>query len=138
MREYRRDQSVSSVWKTRESLLACIGPGLGADRIVRSAARIATKLAVPWHALYVETPELQRLSGRQRQRILKGLQLAQEMGAETETLAGSDAVEAVVAYARTHNLSKVVVGRDGARAWRPRYPSFAYRAGKQASALEFY
>lgn len=137
MLQYRRDQSVSPVWQTRESLLACVGPGEGADRIIRSAARIATRLDVPWHAIYVETPELQRLSGRQRQRILKGLQLAQEMGAETETLSGgSDAVEAVVEYARNHNLSKVVVGRDRARAWQPWYRSFADRIGKQASDLD--
>jgi len=33
MLQYRRDQSVASVWQTRESLLACIGPGA-----VRSAS----------------------------------------------------------------------------------------------------
>src|SRR5512143_636752 len=60
MLEYRRDRSVLPVWQTRESVLACIGPGEGADRIVRSAARIATRLEVPWHAIYVETPTLQR------------------------------------------------------------------------------
>jgi len=136
MLEYRRDQSVSPVWQTRESLLACVGPGEGADRIIRSAARIATRLDVPWHAIYIETPELQRLSGQQRQRILKSLQLAQEMGAETETLSGSDAVDAVVEYARNHNLSKVVVGRDRTRVWRPWYRSFADRIGKQASDIE--
>ncbi|OIQ95711.1 sensor protein KdpD [mine drainage metagenome] len=136
MLQYRRDQSVSPVWQTRESLLACIGPGEGGDRIVRSAARIATRLDVPWHALYIETPELQRLSGRQRQRILKNLELAQGMGAETATLAGSDTVAAVVNYARDHNLSKVIVGRDHVRAWRPWYRSFADRVGKRAPDLD--
>ncbi len=136
MLQYRRDQSVSPVWQTRESLLACIGPGEGADRIIRSAARIATRLDVPWHALYIETPELQRLSDRQRQRILKSLRLAQEIGAETATLSGSDAVEVVVEYARDHNLSRVIVGRDHVRAWRPWYRSFADRVGKRAPDLD--
>ncbi|HUW38897.1 MAG TPA: two-component system sensor histidine kinase KdpD [Rhodocyclaceae bacterium] len=136
MLQYRRDQSVAPVWQTRESLLACIGPGEGADRIIRSAARIAARLDVPWHAVYIETPELQRLSDRQRQRILKNMRLAQEMGAETATLSGSDAVAAVVAYARDHNLSRVVVGRDHVRAWRPWYRSFADRVGKRAPDLD--
>jgi len=136
MLKYRRDQSVSSVWQTRELLLACVGPGEGADRVIRSAARIATRLDVPWHALYVETPELLRLSERQRQRILKTLKLAQEMGAETATLSGADAIEAVVEYARDHNLSRVIVGRDHVGSWRPWYRSFADRIGKQAPDLE--
>ncbi len=136
MLQYRRDQSVSSVWQTRESLLACIGPGEGADRIIRSAARIAARLDVPWHALFVETPELQRLSERQHQRVLKSLKLAEEMGAETATLSGSDAVEAVVEYARDHNLARVIVGRDHARAWQPWFRSFADRIGKRAPDLD--
>ena len=134
--KYRRDQSVSSVWQTRELLLACVGPGEGADRIIRSAARIAGRLDVPWHALYIETPELQRLSERQRQRIFKTLKSAQDMGAETATLSGSDAVDVVVAYARDHNLSRVIVGRDSVRSWRPWYRSFADRVGKRAPDLE--
>jgi two-component system sensor histidine kinase KdpD len=136
MLQYRRDQSVSPVWQTRESLLACIGPGDGADRIIRSAARIAARLNVPWHALYIETPELQRLSERQRQRILKNLRLAQEMGAETASLSGSDAVEVAISYAHDHNLSRVIVGRDQAHTVWPWYRSFADRVGHRAADLD--
>ena len=136
MLKYRHDQAVSSVWQTQESLLVCIGPGEGSDRIVRSAARIATRLGVPWHALYVETPELQRLSDHQRQRILEHLKLAQEMGAETATLPGNDVVEAVVTYARDHNLAKVVVGRSQGGTWRPWYRSFADAIGAHAPDLD--
>src|SRR5487761_2155653 len=115
MIQYRRDKSVAPVWQTRESLLACIGPGEGSDRIIRSAARIATRFDVPWHVIYVETPELRHLSENRRLHILKNLKLAQETGAETASLSGSDAVETIIDYAREHNLAKVVVGRDHAR-----------------------
>jgi two-component system sensor histidine kinase KdpD len=136
MLQYRRDQSVSPVWQTRESLLACIGPGEEGDRIVRSAARQATRLDVPWHAVYVETPSLQRLSSLRRQRILENLQLAQEMGAETATLSGSEPQEIIVDYAREHNLSRVLVGRDQPGRWQPWRHSFADRLGQQAPDLE--
>ena len=136
MIKYRHDQSVSSVWQTRESLLVCIGPGEGGDRIIRSAARIAARLDVPWHALYVETPELQRLSEQQRQHILKDLKLAQEIGAETTTLSGSDVAEVVINYAREHNLSKVIVGRTRMRTWRPWHRSFADYVGTRAPDLD--
>lgn len=112
MLQYRQRAAVQSVWNTRDSLLACVGPGEHGEKTVRSTARLATQLDVPWHAVYVETPTLQRLPDATRRRILHTLKLAQEMGAQTATLAGQDVAEAVVKYARQHNLSKVVIGRD--------------------------
>lgn len=115
MREYRQRQAVLPVWQTRESLLVCIGPGDGEEKLIRSAARLASKLDAPWHAIYVETPQLQRLPSQHRQRILKTLKLAQDMGAETATLPGNDIGETVTQYARSHNLAKILIGRSHTR-----------------------
>lgn len=136
MLEYRRDQAVRPVWQTRETLLACIGPGEGGESLVRQAARIAAQLEVPWHAVYVETAELLRLSEAQRQQMLLCLRLAQDLGAETEVLSGADAAQAVVDYARNHNLSKLVVGRARGRPWWPWSHGFAERLGGLASDLD--
>jgi two-component system sensor histidine kinase KdpD len=136
MLQYRRDQADLPVWQTRESLLACIGPGEGAEKIVRAAARIANHIEVPWHVIYVETPELQDLPEAKRHRILRALKMAQDMGADTASLAGNEAVAATVKYARDHNLSQVVVGRDHARPWRPWYRSYADRLGHLAPDLD--
>jgi two-component system sensor histidine kinase KdpD len=136
MLQYRRDQSVSPVWQTRDSLLACVGPGSGAEKIVRTTARVANRLEAPWHAVYIETPELQRLSESNRNRILRNLKLAEELGALTATLSGNDADQLAIKYARDHNLSKIVVGRDHRRLWRPWYRSFADRVGQRAPDLD--
>ncbi|GAB2181250.1 DUF4118 domain-containing protein [Denitratisoma sp. agr-D3] len=136
MQRYRRDQSVSAVWKTRESLLVCIGPGEGNDKIIRSAARLANQLDVPWHAVYVETTELQRLPEARRDRILSSLKLAESSGAQTTTLSGEDAVQKAVEHARRYNLTKIVVGRDHPRRWRPWHLSFADRIGRQAPDID--
>ena len=136
MIQYQRDKSVAPVWQTRESFLACIGPGDGGDRIIRNVARLASKLDVPWHVIYVETPKLRHLADNRRLSILKNLRMAQESGAETGSLSGSDAVETVIQYARDHNLAKVVVGRDHARALWPWQQSFATRIGKMAPDLD--
>ncbi len=136
MLKYRHDQSVSNVWQTRDSMLVCLGPGEGGDRIARGAARIAARLDAPWHVLYVETPELQHLAENQRQRILKNLKLAQEMGAETATLSGSDVAEVVVTYAHDHNLAKIVVGQSQKRSWMPWYCSFADYISTRAPDLD--
>ncbi|VEB41816.1 Sensor protein KdpD [Chromobacterium violaceum] len=67
----------------------------------------------------METPRLQRLPEEQRARILKGLKLAQELGAETTVLGGSSLAATLLAYARTRNVSKLVVGKSN-RGWAAR------------------
>ncbi|RBC00989.1 two-component system sensor histidine kinase KdbD [Pseudomonas sp. MWU12-2115] len=121
MLQYRQSSSVKPVWGTRDSLLACVSPHEQAEKIIRSTARLAAQLNVPWHAVTVETPALQRLPETKRRRMLATLKLAQEMGAQIATLAGQDIAETLVKYARQYNLSKVVVGRDEhprRRLWR--------------------
>jgi two-component system sensor histidine kinase KdpD len=112
---YRVEKSIASVWKTATALLTCVGPDSGAERVVRAAARLASQLNADWHAIYVETPNLQRLPAGRRERILATLHLAQELGATTAVIASPQVAESVVAYARSHNLSKLVIGRDPAR-----------------------
>jgi two-component system sensor histidine kinase KdpD len=112
---YRVDKSIESVWKTANGLLTCVGPGAGAERVVRAAARLAGQLNAEWHAVYVETPGLQRLPAARREKILGTLSLAKELGATTAVIADADVAMSVIDYARSHNLSKLVIGRDPAR-----------------------
>jgi two-component system sensor histidine kinase KdpD len=72
----------------------------------------------------------------QRQRIVRALDLASSLGAETATLSADDAVATVVDYAREHNLSRVLVGRDHPRPWQPWYRSMAERVGHAAPDLD--
>ena len=122
MREYRTDQAIAAVWQAKERLLVCVGPGAGGDRLVRAAARLAASLRAEWIAAYVETPRLQRLSDANRDQILKTLALARELGADTATLSGQEDAPTLLAYARSRNVSKLVVGkslRTGlSRLWR--------------------
>jgi two-component system sensor histidine kinase KdpD len=135
MQQYRGESSVESTWDVRGSLLACIGAGVGNEKIIRSTARLANKLNVPWHVLSVETPKLERLSQKKRDQVLKALKLAQGLGAETATLSGNDIAETVVYYARSHNLTRIVVGRShrSALPWRN---SFVDRLGLSAKDLD--
>jgi two-component system sensor histidine kinase KdpD len=110
MQAWRRETAVKSVWPTREALLACVGPGPHGEKIVRSCARLAAQLEVPWHAVHVETPALQRRGEAPRQHALRVLKLAQELGAITATLSAPEPAAALVRYAREHNLARLVVG----------------------------
>ena len=116
---YRALRSIGPVWKTEAALLCCIGPSESSEHVVRSTAVLAQQLAVSWHAVYVETPALQRLANARREAILATLRLAGELGASTAVLPSASVASAVVAYAREHNLSKVVMGHNRARWWAP-------------------
>lgn len=116
VRAYRVEQSIDAIWKTGASLLACVGHRAGGEHIVRSTARLAGQLGTAWHAIYVETPALQRLSAAQREQILQTLKLAEELGAVTAVISASEVAPAAVDYALDHNLSKIVLGR-ARRSW---------------------
>ncbi|WP_241284980.1 DUF4118 domain-containing protein [Burkholderia cenocepacia] len=134
MREYRADRSIQRIWQARERLLVCVGPGPEAPTLVRAAARLAASLKADWIAVYVETPRLQRLPDARRQRTLDALKLAAELGAETATLAGADAVAALIGYAKVRDVSKLVAGGSpkvglARRFARPFGEQLAERAG---------
>ncbi len=108
---YRLDRAIAPVWKTEGALLCCIGPHAGSQHVVRSAAQLARQLAVTWHAVYVETPALQRLDGGRREGILQTVKLAQDLGASTAVLSAQNIPNALVEHARQNNLSKLVLGQ---------------------------
>src|SRR5690349_13472750 len=97
---------------TNAALLACVGPYPGAEQVVRSAAQLASQVNAEWHAVYVETPQLQRLPEDRRARILQTLELAQSLGANTAVLAGGDIAWTIADYAQRENVSKVILGRS--------------------------
>ena len=137
MRAYRRTTTTmpSAVWPNREALLACVGPGDNAEKVVRSCARLAAQLDLPWHAVHVETPEQQSRSAALHPQVEHTLKLAQQLGATACTvLPDADPAQALVRYAREHNLVRVVMGRS-ARRW-PWQTTLAEQVGQLASDLD--
>ena len=137
MRSYRSSEVGGAVWSASEALLVCVGPGTAPD-LVRAAARLAEALHARWHAVYVETPALSRLSEHRRGAILKALQLARDLGAHTAVLSGPDPAVALCDYARSHNLNRAVLGRrdDRARWLEAISPSFARALARRAPDLD--
>ena len=119
MRAYRADQSIHHVWQAKERLIVCVGPAADNETLVRATARLAAKLHADWIAVYIETPALQRQPRAERSRILDALKLAEELGAETTTLAGADAAATLSAYAVSRNAGKLVIGQPRRRSlWK--------------------
>ncbi|HEY7640165.1 MAG TPA: sensor histidine kinase KdpD [Steroidobacteraceae bacterium] len=110
----------SRAWLARDRVLVAIGPDAQAEQVVRAGKRIADGLDAQWTVVYVETPDLLRLSTAERNRRIDLLRLAESLGAETVTLDGPSAAQALLEYARTRNATRLVIGapkRRGLRAW---------------------
>lgn len=118
MQDYRDDHAIHDVWPVGERVLACIGPNLIAERVIRAAKRLATSLHAHWIVAYVETPELQRLPVERRDEVLRVLRFSEQLGAETVTLSGSDMSNEILNFAKSRNVTKIVLGKPRRRGWK--------------------
>jgi two-component system sensor histidine kinase KdpD len=79
---------------------------------------MADALSADWSVVYVETPWLQRLSEKERDRRIDLLRLAESLGAETVTLDGPTAGATIAEYAQTRKATRVIVGAPKRRGLR--------------------
>jgi len=117
MRGYMAEAGIHATWAAAERLLVCIGPNPDGARLVRAGKRMAAGLRCEWRVVYVERPG-QAVSEAERDALVANLQLAQSLGAQTAALAGQDAAEEILAYARDQNVTKIVVGKPTHPRWR--------------------
>src|SRR5262245_63926939 len=96
-----------------ERLLVCVSESPAAAGLVHAAKAMATDLHARWFAAYVEQPKMAMLPEAARRRAADNLKLADELGAETVTLAGSNVAEEIARFARQKNVTRIIVGKPG-------------------------
>ncbi len=117
-RTARAPDDESRGWLARDRVLVATGPDPQSEQTIRSGKRLADALDAEWTVVYVETPALLRLSEKERDRRIALLRLAESLGAETVTLGGTSAVNALLEYATTRRFTRVVLGAPKRRGWR--------------------
>jgi two-component system sensor histidine kinase KdpD len=122
MHAYMRSNAIAGPWPAAERVLVCVGGGPRSEHLIRAARRLAGDLHADWHAVYVETTAIDRISRANRDRIWTDLALAESLGAHTATLAGASVAETLMRFAREQNVTKIVVGGSarGKRFWSRR------------------
>jgi two-component system sensor histidine kinase KdpD len=118
MLNYRDDNAIRDIWQIGECILICIGPNTIAERLVRAGKRLAASLHAQCIVVYVETPKLQHLPPEQRDEILRVLRFAETLGAETATLSGLVISEEILNFAKSRNVTKIVLGKPSRRGWK--------------------
>lgn len=117
MRAYKKTHSIFHTWAATDRLLVCISANPLSERLVRTGRRLATQLDVEWFVLYVETPQHAQLSESERDRVARTMRLAEELGAKTVTVPDQTIADAILLYARSHNVTKIIVGKSLGTRW---------------------
>lgn len=115
----RATGGVRRIWGTSDRVLVAVGPSPLSARLVRAAHRHATSHRAELFAVFVEAPGAP-LSPPLRERVAAHLRLAESLGARTATLAGRSPAAALLAFARQHDIARVVIGKSGRPRWRER------------------
>ena len=118
MRSYMQTRAIPGPWAATERLLVCISPSPLAEKLIRNTRRLADGLNAEWFAVYVEIASRPENNPTNRERIGRTLQLAEELGAKTLTLAGPSIHDAVLDFARKNNITKVIVGKPIKPRWQ--------------------
>jgi len=139
MESYRRDAGIAEPWAVRERILVCLGdPEMGL-KLVRAARRMVTALKAQWIVAHVETPAEMRWSQSRRDYIVDVMGFAADLGAETVMLEGVRVTDEVLAFARSRNVSRILVGKSTRPLWRQRLEgSLAHRLVESSGDIDVY
>jgi len=109
--ERMQAQAIEGPWAAGERILACIGSDPISPTVVRAAKRLADLMDAPWIAVTVERPGT-ILDPAERQRVDQSMKLAESLGAETQTLTGSDLPAELLRFSKFENVTQIVIGRS--------------------------
>ena len=95
-----------------EHILVCLSSAPSNEKIIRTAARMARAFHSHFTALFVETPDFAVASPENKQRLDKNRKLAEQLGADIETVYGEDVPYQIAEYARLSGVTRIVLGRS--------------------------
>jgi two-component system sensor histidine kinase KdpD len=120
-----------------DRVLVATGPDAQSEQLIRTGKRLADALDADWTVVYVETPALLKMSEAQRNRRIELMRLGESLGAETVTLDGPTAVEALLEYAATRHVTRVIVGSPKRHGWKALIrPSTASALARRARGFD--
>lgn len=108
--EYKRE-----VERAQEHTLVCLSASPSNAKIVRTAAKMATAFGDNFTALYVQTPDWDKMDEADKKRLQYHIRLAEELGANITTVYGEDVSYQIAEFARISGVTKIVIGRSNVK-----------------------
>lgn len=116
LREHMAANAISGPWPTQERILVCLNESPAAREAIRVAKRSADRARAEWIALNVVQASAETMPEADKDRLAGSLRLAERLGAELVTLAaGHDVTEAILDFAKSRNVRRIVIGRPRPR-----------------------
>jgi two-component system, OmpR family, sensor histidine kinase KdpD len=114
--EHLRHHQAQVVWETRERILVAITSAPGTDAIVRRAARMASRVKGELRVLHVNAGESGPRRDNEQLALLR--QVSTDVGAHWSEVQADDPAQAVIDFARDHQVTQIVVGSSSRTRWQ--------------------
>jgi two-component system sensor histidine kinase KdpD len=108
---YMRAHAIEGPWSAGEKVMVCISPSPFTAKLVRLGRRMAASTQAEWFVVYVDTPRHELTGEAEHGWLEKNIQLAEDLGAETVTITGNDVADELIAFAKKHNITQIVIGK---------------------------
>jgi two-component system sensor histidine kinase KdpD len=102
-----------------EKVMVCMASRGSGKKLLRTASRIAGRLASDWYAVYVETPQEEpgRIKPEDYAALQENIRFAKELGAEVVRLRGRSVADCLIAFAREKGITHVIFGQSARSRW---------------------
>jgi two-component system sensor histidine kinase KdpD len=114
--EHLKSRQTNVLWETSERILVGVTGAPGTDTIVRRASRMASRIKGELHVLHIISSEDASRSNDKQLELLQ--QLTTDVGAHWNEVRADDPAEALFDFARTHQITQIVVGSSGRSRWQ--------------------
>ncbi|MFL0692310.1 MAG: DUF4118 domain-containing protein [Agrobacterium tumefaciens] len=118
MVDYLKQNAIDGPWATGERLVVCVGSDALSEKVVRVASRLASGLNAPWLVVSIERADREVETPERLQRIETLFRLAEQLGAETRRIIGSDFVDEILKLARREHATQIVIGTRKRSRWQ--------------------
>lgn len=98
-----------------EHILVCLSASPSNAKIVRTAGKMASAFGGSFTALYVHTPDADKMDEANKKRLQYHIHLAEQLGATITTVYGEDVSHQIAEFARISGVSKIVIGRSNVK-----------------------
>ena len=95
-----------------EHTLVCLSASPTNAKIVKTAAKMASAFGGSFTALYVQTPDSDKMDDTSKRRLQYHIRLAEKLGATITTVYGEDVSFQIAEFARISGVTKIVIGRS--------------------------
>ncbi len=95
-----------------EHTLVCLSASPSNPRIIKTAAKMAKAFGGSFTALYVHTPDADKMNKDDEERLKNNIRLAEKSGADITTVYGDDVYYQIAEFARISGVTRIVIGRS--------------------------